>query len=64
MSDELLDNILLDFHKSELNENFNPSENSVSKTIEEVKFMNDLINDNNLINNHNLNNNNSNFSEK
>ena len=38
MSHELIDNILLDFQKSELNENFNPSENSVSKTIEEVKL--------------------------
>ena len=63
MSDELLDHILNDFQKSELNENFNPSENSVSKTIEEMKIINDLIKDNNLINNHNLNNNNSNFPE-
>ena len=63
MSDELLDHILNDFQKSELNENFNPSENSVSKTIEEMKVINGFINDNNLINNHNLNNNNSNFPE-
>jgi hypothetical protein len=56
MSDELLDHILNDFQKSELNENFNPSE-------EEMKFINDFINDNNLINNHNLNKNNSNFPE-
>ena len=55
MSDELLDNILNEFQKSE---NFNPLDKSLSKTIEEEQIMNDLINNNNnLFNNNNLINN-------